>query len=248
MYNFKKTINKDIPVPLYFQLKEILIYEIKESYLSPGDAIPTEIELSGMFQISRTTIRQAITDMVKEGYFYRLKGKGTFVAKPKHQLHYMAKIESFVDQIKKIGLTPKVKILECSVVDSNKEISSYLKIPINDKIIKILRLMIAENEPQGLVESYHPYDICSFLLNVDLEDKSLWETFSLNPLTKIFRVERTIESIIAADYESNLLKIKKGSPIQRISNIAYNQYQRPVDFSIAKFRGDRNKFTVEILA
>ena len=69
-------IDKSVPIPLYFQLKELILAEIKEGHYKSGDLIPTEKEISDAFQISRTTVRQAITELVQEGRLYRVKSKG----------------------------------------------------------------------------------------------------------------------------------------------------------------------------
>ena len=64
-------IDKTVPIPLYFQLKELVLSEIKEGNYKSGDMIPTEKEISDSFGISRTTVRQAITELVQEGWLYR---------------------------------------------------------------------------------------------------------------------------------------------------------------------------------
>ena len=76
----KESIDKNTPVPMYYQLKKIILDMIREGKLKPGDMIPTELELSDIFGISRTTTRQAIMELVMEGPLYRIKSKGTFVA------------------------------------------------------------------------------------------------------------------------------------------------------------------------
>lgn len=73
-------IQKDIPIPLYYQLKELILSEIKNGNYPGGSIIPTESEICSFFHISRTTVRKAITELVQEGHLYRVKSKGTFVA------------------------------------------------------------------------------------------------------------------------------------------------------------------------
>ena len=72
-------IQLDSPVPLYFQLKQILVEKIRRGELRPGDRIMTEAELCREYGISRTPVRQALTEMVREGYLTRTAGRGTFV-------------------------------------------------------------------------------------------------------------------------------------------------------------------------
>ena len=89
-----KKIDKNTPIPLYFQLKSLLLAEIEDGTYLADSLIPTEKELCDMFHISRTTVRQALAELVQEGYLYRVKSKGTFVARPKIRQDY-AKIGIF---------------------------------------------------------------------------------------------------------------------------------------------------------
>ena len=89
----EKKLDKTTPVPLYFQLKELIMAEIKNGTYPKDSAIPTEKELSDMFDISRTTVRQAIAEMVQEGWLYRVKSKGTFVSQPKINQDFIQKLE-----------------------------------------------------------------------------------------------------------------------------------------------------------
>src|SRR6266446_8799083 len=76
-------IYKNSPLPRYYQLKEIMRERIRSGEWKPGDLIPSERELGEKYGISRMTARQAITDLVNEGLFYREQGKGTFVSRHK---------------------------------------------------------------------------------------------------------------------------------------------------------------------
>ena len=104
-------LDKDIPIPLYFQLKEIILKQIRDGTYQVEDAIPTEKELSEMYNISRTTVRQAITELVQEGWLYRVKSKGTFVRTPKISQSFIQAIGSFNDQIRALAGTRRQRCL-----------------------------------------------------------------------------------------------------------------------------------------
>lgn len=72
-------IDKESPLPLHRQLKEIIKRKIEQGKFKPGDRIPTEYELCNEFAISRAPVRQALADLVNEGFLYRQQGSGTFV-------------------------------------------------------------------------------------------------------------------------------------------------------------------------
>ena len=110
------TLNKETPVPLYFQLKTLILDRIKDGTYRPGDLIPTENELSSMFNISRTTVRQAVTELVRDGYLYRIKSKGTFVSKPKINQRVLSRYFSHDDAIRGAGRNMKMEILKKEVI------------------------------------------------------------------------------------------------------------------------------------
>ncbi len=75
-------IDRNIPVPAYYQLKQLLKEQIQNGELPPGGKIPTEEELCAYYNLSRTPVRQALKDLVVEGLLLRMPGRGTFVAQP----------------------------------------------------------------------------------------------------------------------------------------------------------------------
>ncbi len=74
------TIDRNIPVPAYYQLKQLLKQQIQNGDLPPGSKIPTEEELCARYNLSRTPVRQALKELVVEGLLIRTPGRGTFVA------------------------------------------------------------------------------------------------------------------------------------------------------------------------
>ncbi len=72
-------LNRQSFVPLYKQIKDLLVERIQHGELTVGDAIPSEARLVAAFQVSRLTVRQALYELCVEGYVIREKGRGTFV-------------------------------------------------------------------------------------------------------------------------------------------------------------------------
>ena len=71
-------------VPLYYQLKLHIESQIRSGIWRPGDQVPSESDLGEKFHISRTTVRQALGELVNQGLLTRVQGKGTFVAHPRN--------------------------------------------------------------------------------------------------------------------------------------------------------------------
>ena len=246
MSQFTFDMDKKSLLPLYHQLKTIVLREIHEKHWAPDEMIPTELEFMKHFSLSRTTIRQALNDLVKENVLYRKKGVGTFVSKPKINLQYMENSISFNDQILSIGLTPTTKVLELSIIPAAEEVASEMGITVNEKVILLTRVRYVENEPVAQVKSFLPYELCASIMNVDLEKESLFKTLGLNERTRVVKVTRLIEAHLATAEDCMLMQIGQGSSVQNFINKAFNSEGRIIEYSIARYRGDRNKFYVEI--
>src|SRR5690554_6426334 len=146
MLNAKK-LNRDIPVPLYYQLKETILSEIKKENYKKGDAIPTEKELSEIFDISRTTVRQPVKELVNEGWLYRVKSKGTFVSSPKINQNFVQSIESFNDEIRNSGRVPRTELIDFNVLVPPEDIAKELGIKPDEQAICVHRIRFADEEP-----------------------------------------------------------------------------------------------------
>ncbi len=239
-------IQKDIPIPLYYQLKELILSEIKNGNYPGGSMIPTESEICSFFHISRTTVRQAITELVQEGHLYRVKSKGTFVAiKPINQ-DFIQKLESFDEQIRRSGSIPSTEILELSRRTADNKVAEKLNLTEGDPVIYLYRKRFADKRPIVLVETFLPYDKCSFLLTQDLKQTPLYQLLSSSTDTEIYFIKRLVEAVEANANDEKLMGIKRGRPIQYFESVGCNSVGAPIEFSIARYRGDYNQFEVTL--
>ncbi|MFC7365258.1 MULTISPECIES: GntR family transcriptional regulator [Bhargavaea] len=241
-------LDKSVPIPLYFQLKELILNNIQNGTYQVEDAIPTEKELSEIYDISRTTVRQAITELVQEGWLYRVKSKGTFVRTPKISQSFIQALGSFNDQIRALGMTPSTEVLDFEVISAPEQVAEQLKLQQKDKVIYIHRRRFADNEPIVMVKTYLPYDRCSFVLNHDLVKESLYPVLGMHEETSINKIRRFIEAVEASQYEQEYMNVEKGSAIQKFLSIGYNLKDEPIEYSVARYRGDKNRFEIVITA
>lgn len=241
-------LNKAVPIPLYYQLKSIILSEIEDGHYQPNDLIPTEEELIHLFGVSRTTVRQAITELVKEGKLYRIKSKGTFVALHKINQNFISKLESFNDQILRQQKTPKTEVLSLQLMTPSRQIADALQIPYTEQVIFLHRKRFADDSPIVVVQTYLPYNRCSFLMKHDFSVESLYQILEdHNPEYRIHFVNRIIESVKATAQNAKYLLMKTGDPILLFSSVGYTVKDIPLEYSIAYYRGDCNKFEVTVM-
>ena len=240
-------LDKSVPIPLYYQLKTLLLEEIKSNAYPVDSMIPTEKEISEMFEISRTTVRQAITELVREGWLYRVKSKGTFVAQRKIQQDFIRRLESFNEQIERTGRRPGTELLALEVVEMPERAAEAFGSAPGEKVVYLHRTRSADDEPIVTVETYLPYPKCAFLMQHNMAKESMYNVLAEREETRICRVSRILEAVAANAQDARLLNIRTGKPVHLFHTVGYNQYDQPIEFSIARYRGDRNRFEVDLL-
>ena len=240
-------LDKSVPIPLYFQLKSLLLDAIKRGDYPVDSMIPTEKELSEMFKISRTTVRQAITEMVQEGWLYRIASKGTFVARLKIKQDFIKRLETFNEQISRTGCRPSTELLEMKTTEMPKHLCGQFGVSETDRFIYLHRRRYADNDPIVTVETYLPYEKCSFALSHNFAEESLYNVLAVNDRTRICRVCRVLEAVEATAQDVENLNLRRGKPIQLAVTTGYNSADEPIEYSIARYRGDRNRFEVDLL-
>ena len=240
-----KKINKDIPIPLYYQLKEFLLEHINQA--KPHTTIPTEDELCDMFEISRTTVRHALQELVNEGYLKREKGKGTTIIPPKIERDLSLMYASFNDSVNSLGLNPKTDVLSFETIVASSSIAETLQLKSGDGLLKLIRLRSVDGKPALIATTYIPADIYGLhsLLDEDLSSNSLYDTLNTKYNQVITSIKRTIEIRLAGEWEAKYLKVKVGSPLQYVETIAKNSEKIPIEFSQSYYRYYMSKFVFE---
>lgn len=241
----EKPIDKTIPVPLYYQLKSIILDSIESGKLQPGDSIPTEQELSEIYEISRTTIRQAINELVTDGKLYRIKSKGTFVSKPKLEQLDLQNLDFRPRFLNNPNVKPSRKVLQQRVVEADKEISQRLEVPEGSDVIYLEVLRLINNEPVIYQQSYLA-SFCREILSIDVEEKGVNDFLYHSSKTRPVYGTRWIESILADRALSEKLEAANPSAILYYRSLEKNSEDIPVVYTRAYYRGDRMAMKVAV--
>ncbi len=240
-------LNKDVPVPLYYQFKQILLEKITSGALAESECLPTEMTFVSMLGISRSTVRQAFHDLVNEGWLTREKGKGTFVRKPKIDEGFFLKLDSFNQEMRLKGLEPGTQVLNQARVAGRPEINRQLSLPGEAALLYLCRLRKADGEPVVYLETWLPFEPVQALLSEDFTTRSLYDALEERYNWRVERAVRKIEAVGATAREAKFLGLKSGAPICLVRSTAYLEDGTPIEHSIARYRGDRNQFTVELI-
>jgi GntR family transcriptional regulator len=240
-------INHSSPIPYYVQVKDILKDRIIRGDWPVGGQIPSEPELCELFGVSRTVVRQALQALMLEGLIVRRKGRGSFVAEPKIKESLAQQLTGFYDDMVSQGYTPVSQVLKQELVEANAKVAARLEISLGSKVIEIQRLRFVQDEPLVLVTTFLPYTLCPNVLHTDLTHQSLYAFLRTHCNVSIMRGHRILEAVHANEYEANLLKIKKGTPLIMLESISYADDRMPIEYYHALHRSDRLRFEVELI-
>ena len=240
-------IDKNSPVPYYYQLEQLLREKVENGKLKPGDALPSEAELCSTFIVSRTVVRQALNKLWQDGIVYKEKGKGTFVAKPKLQEKFIQRTYGFYQEMKERGLAVESKVLEHELLESPSGIRTLLKLSEGQKVVRTSRLRSVNKELVMFTTTYVRSDLCPGLEKEDLTNHSLyqllWDKYGL----KISYGHRTLEAVAASKYEADMLKVPRRSPLIYLESVSYLEDDTPIEYFEAWHRGDKCKFAIELV-
>lgn len=242
-----KGIDKDSPLPYYYQLRELLRDQIVSGAWPPNTQLPTEAEICRTFGVSRTTVRQALAELLNEGLIRKEKGRGSFVAEPKIRERLMERLTGFYEDMVAQGLRPQTRVLEQGVVEASRAIASWLDVKPGSSVVRIRRLRMINQDPLLLVVSYLPHALCPGLEKEDLQEQSLYWLLEHKYGLKLARGRRFIEAVAATEQEAQLLGVSKGAPLVYLRSVTYLAEGRPVEYYEAKHRGDRSRFEVELI-
>lgn len=237
---YMSAIYRNSPVPRYYQLKEILRERIRAGEWKPGDLIPSERELGETYGISRMTARQAITDLVNEGVFYREQGKGTFVSRHKitQQLIHLT---GFTEDIRARGQRPSTKVLSAQMCPADETTAERLRIQPGQLLFCLQRLRLADDEPLAIELSQLNFKGCEKLLEEDLESNSLYRLLEARYGVPLMEAEQELEAGLVGNEEAQLLKIAVGSPVLYTRRTTYTDRNQPIEYAKAVYCG--NKYT-----
>jgi len=232
------------PLPRYYQLKEIMREKIEAGEWKPGDLIPSERELCEQYGISRMTARQAITELVNEGLFFREQGRGTFVSHQKIT-QQLIRLTGFTEDIKARGQQPGTRVLLAQMCTPDEAAITRLRIKANQPVFHLRRLRLANDEPLALESSHLSFMGCERLLEEDL-GQSLYALLEKKYGLPLIEAEQELEAGIATAEEAQYLKIPVGSPVLYIRRTTYTERNIPVEFASSVYCGHKYTFYVNL--
>lgn len=235
-------------LPKYHQINEILRERITSGELKPGDQIPTEEELCQEFDVSRGTVRRAILSLAQVGLIHSEQGRGTFVT-PSVSSPLSFILDPFNSEMIRRHRQPSTRLISSEIIPASPEIAKRLELKVEEPIIQIVRLRLANDQPVIYEYRSLAQSLCPELINEDLETQSIHSLLISKfhkPLTKI---ALTIEAVALPEKEAQWMQVSKGTEAFFIDRLTYtidkDGQQKPAVFYQAYYREHVYSFRAE---
>ncbi|MEQ8676301.1 MAG: GntR family transcriptional regulator [Aggregatilineales bacterium] len=236
-------IDRTSPMPLYYQLKQILLTQIDSGEFKPGDILPTESQIQEFYDVSRTTVRQALSELESEGKVSRYRGRGTFVTKPKIS-HNPEQYPDLADNMMKQGIVPGWKMLSAEWVAPSEKVMARLQVTATERVFRLKRLRLENDEPIGLQTAYVSPHFAQLIDESAFEEGGSLRYLRVGEILQKGTANRTLEAVPANQEEAKLLNVPSGAAMLLIRRTVLSAENQPIEFFRGVYRGDRFQYHI----
>ena len=229
-------------VPAYIRIHDAIKKEIDGGVWEIGQRLPSERDLADDYEVSRMTLRQAITLLVEEGILERRVGSGTYVASHRVQ-EKMRGTTSFTEIVRSQGKTPSSQLISYQRKPANETEIQQLQLKATDTVVRMERVRFADNVPlvfevasipEKLIQSFNQEDIT----------EHFFQTLTDNGY-EIGKSQQTIYAKNASERVANYLKVPKNHAVLALTQVSYFIDGRPFEYVHSQYVGDRFEFYLE---
>lgn len=238
-------LSRTAPAPLYHQLKMVILREIEAGHWKPDDRLPTEDELAARFEVSKITVRQALSDLAGLGHIRREQGRGTFVERSRMQ-QGPRELLSFTEEMRRHGLVSESRVLEQETIPASPDIASRLGVAALTPLFRLRRLRLANGEPMGVQTAFLPLDLVPGIADLDLAGASLYDVlqsrYSLHPVSarEVYRV------VVLSREDAAMLRVRAGTTAMGAERVTALADKRPLEYVQSVMRGDRYSVVIDL--
>ncbi|MCP4970147.1 MAG: GntR family transcriptional regulator [Arcobacter sp.] len=226
-------------IPLYLQLKDKLLKDIKLNY-KIGDLIPPEIKIEKQYEVSRITVRKAIEELVIDNVLEKKQGKGTYVKEQKKVLYDANSIGSLTQRLSKQNDVLQTKSIEFEVIEDDHYVRDLLKC---DKLLCIKRTRLLNDVPFALMLNYLDFKrVPKIKEKYNIE--SLYTFLKNEYKIEFYNAKETVEAKNANEEEANELDINVRDALLSLHRLSFDKHNNPVEFSDILIKADMYKHII----
>ncbi len=235
-------------LPRYYQIKQVIKKWIINQEIGVGEKIPSENELASSFHVSRLTVRQALSQLIQEGFLISKRGDGTYVTDNAKLINsYNLEFSGFMDDLFYQISRSKTKSVDITQRNLQKSIREKLELPEDEnEIVQIKRVRYIDNKSFAHTVNYLPIEIGKRFTKKALLKKPLLQIMEEDLGILFTEAFQTIEASFADGETARRLGMARGLPVLYVERIMYSANHKPVEFVQSSYRGDRYKYGVRL--
>lgn len=238
-------IDRSSAIPLYHQLEYLLRQDIEDGRYLPGDPLPSEGEICTRYDVSRSVVRQTLTNLTHAGLIRTERGRGSFVAETKLHERFVQRTTGLYDDLRRMGYDIRTHVL--------RQVATELPLPVRDFLqtahgVQIDRLRSVDGRVITFIRSFVPASRCPGLEGMELEDRSLYQVLAEQYGLRVASGRRSVEAVAARHEVAKQLGVEEGEPLLLLRSSSRDERGEPLEWFEAWHRGDRTMFEIEIVA
>lgn len=237
------TVDRNSPVPLYFQVAQHLEQAIEAGRLPPGTRLDNELLLADQLGLSRPTLRRAMQYLVDKGLLVRRRGVGTRVVQPK--VRRPLELSSLYDDLANSGQRPTTRVLSHELRPAPEEVATALMVPEGTPVVTLVRLRSALDQPIAKMTNYLPESSPEMTIEA-LETYGLYNLLRAAGI-QLHAAAQTIGARTATAEEARLLGESRGAAVLTMQRITYDDHGQPVEFGTHIYAATRYTFELSLL-
>ncbi len=227
------------------QLARALSGGIEQQGLAAGSPLPGEYDLCEEFGVSRTVVRQALRQLERRGLVQRRKGKGTFVGDGKTGETFFTSLGGLHAEVAARGGTVTSEVLRLDWEPASAAVAKALDTGLGDQVIVLDRLRYVDGEPWCWATTWLRAGVWDAITGADLTTASLYGLLR-DAGIELVSAHRTVEAVVASDELAARLQISGNPAVLVLTSVTFDAGQRPVEFFVARHRGDRSRFEFDV--
>lgn len=245
MAKLELDIKKDSVVPIYQQIVNGIQDAINRGDLEPAEQLESEKNFANQLNVSRGTLRKALSILAKKGLIRKKHGKGTFVTDQKKDITYPLDVglHSFAEVLQAHNIEYTTFVLKQNLRKANKNIASHLHIPVGALYFYLERIRRTDDENIMLIENHINVNEIPQLMDVDYSRNSLFTEIEKLTHKKIQSSRSTYEAVKVGHIRGRLLNINSSDPILKMQQVVYLTDNKPIEFGTVWLKGNKYLLT-----
>jgi len=240
-----RPLDRNSPIPLYFQIAENLKRAIEDGTFKPGERLDNELDLTERLGVSRPTVRQAVQRLVEQGLVVRRRGLGTVVVAPR--ILRSVALTSLYDDLSASHRHPATTVLSAREIEADDEIATVLSVPSGAAVLSVERLRLADGTPLAIMHNFLPAGLLKGQPEDALEKSGLYELLRSQGI-RLTAGEQVIGARRVTAHEANLLQASRTATVLTMTRTTFDHEGKPVEHGSHAYLADRYSFKMTLIS